>query len=84
MLEASQRQYCLIAAIFLPRQHLPPLSAQLTDLVSHHTFLKLVLRGPGCLAGTTLQGCNLQNLLCKCKCEAQTVQGLRMLLLRKQ
>lgn len=47
------------------QQHLPPLSAQLTDLISHHTFLKLVLRAPGCLTGTALQGCNLQNLLCK-------------------
>lgn len=35
----------------MPRQYLPPLSAQLTDLVSHHTFLELVLRAPGGLTG---------------------------------
>lgn len=66
-------QQCPGAAFSVPRQHLPPVAAQLADLVSHHTFLKLVFRAPGRLTGTTLQGCNLQNLLCKCKCEAQIV-----------
>lgn len=63
--QTGQRQKCSTALFPISRQYLPPFSAQLTDLVSHHTLLELVLRAPGCLTGTPLQGCNLQNLLCK-------------------
>lgn len=65
-----------------PRQaHPPPLAAQHADLVSHNALLQLVLGPPSRLAGTALQGGDLQDVLDKDEREAQAVQDLRVLLL---